>query len=318
LRRWRDKPNPWPAPAGGSCRARKITTGSARRTAVRLRQCTLTRKKWNTGKSPFEIADKSAVKDRVISGLAKSIADIGLMNPIWVSPIKEERDRTQGYRLVSGRNRVAAATKLGWQKIDARIVELDDLHTELATIDENLIRGKLTPAQRAIVVPRRKEIYLALHPETRNGATGRSRGKLRQNGEAKRFTKDAAESTGQSERVLQRDAERGNAIPDIDKVVGTSLDKGTELDALAKLPKEVQAPLIERAAAGETVSAVEAKTAVIYAPRKSREFYAILKEGRDLLGAMSFNDLKLAVAAIRAVVAKLVEPEPEPELALAA
>jgi hypothetical protein len=114
------------------------------------------------------------------------------------------------------------------------------------------------------------------------------------------------------------DAERGNAIPDIDKVVGTSLDKGTELDALAKLPKEVQAPLIERAAAGETVSAVEAKTAVIYAPRKSREFYAILKEGRDLLGAMSFNDLKLAVAAIRAVVAKLVEPEPEPELALAA
>jgi N6-adenosine-specific RNA methylase IME4 len=46
-------------------------------------------------------------------------------------------------------------------------------------------------------------------------------------------------------------------------VVGTSLDQGDELDALAKLPEERQTNLIARAAAGEKISAKpEAKRAV--------------------------------------------------------
>lgn len=48
---------------------------------------------------------------------------------------------------------------------------------------------------------------------------------------------------------------RGKKIPNVADVVGTSLDKGNELDALAKLPAERQAELIEKAKAGERVSA---------------------------------------------------------------
>jgi hypothetical protein len=93
------------------------------------------------------------------------------------------------------------------------------------------------------------------HPETKHG--GDRKGSTRQNGDLKRFTEDTAEKTGRSERSVQRDAARGEALsPDVlDKVKGTVLDKGTELDALARLPEDEQRALAERAKAGEQVSA---------------------------------------------------------------
>jgi len=40
--------------------------------------------------------------------------------------------------------------------------------------------------------------------------------------------------------------------PDLDRVAGTSLDKGAELDALAAMPADSRAPIIAQTAAGET------------------------------------------------------------------
>jgi hypothetical protein len=48
---------------------------------------------------------------------------------------------------------------------------------ELAEIDENLIHIDLTPAERAMHITRRKELYEKLHPETQKGATGKGRPK---------------------------------------------------------------------------------------------------------------------------------------------
>jgi hypothetical protein len=45
----------------------------------------------------------------------------------------------------------------------------------------------------------------------------------------------------------------------LNKIKGTSLDKGNELDALAALPKEKREELVERAAAGENVTATRDK-----------------------------------------------------------
>jgi ParB family chromosome partitioning protein len=77
-----------------------------------------------------------------------------------------------------------------------------------------------------------------VHPETRNGAAGKGRSKVRQVGEANgRCTADTAAKTGKPERTIQRDATRAKALgPDLDRVIGMSLDKGAELDALAVLP----------------------------------------------------------------------------------
>lgn len=87
-------------------------------------------------------------------------------------------------------------------------------------------------------IAERKRLYEEVHPETKHGKVGNGREKSRQVGDstADRFTADAVEKTGRSERTIQRDAARGSKIESLEKVVGTSLDNGNELDALAKLP----------------------------------------------------------------------------------
>lgn len=117
-------------------------------------------------------------------------------------------------------------------------------------------RTFLSPAERALHVAKRKELYEKAHPETKHGAVGRGRKKSRQNGDsiAERFTADTAEKTGRSERSVQRDAARAK-ITGLADIVGTSLDIPDELDALAKLPEQVQHDLIEKAKAGEKVTA---------------------------------------------------------------
>ena len=55
--------------------------------------------------------------------------------------------------------------------------------------------------------------------------------------QTKGFAASTAEVTGENVRQIQRNVSRAEAIgPDILKLSGTSLDKGVELDALAKLP----------------------------------------------------------------------------------
>jgi hypothetical protein len=113
-------------------------------------------------------------------------------------------------------------------------------------IDENLCRAELTAAQRAIAIGRRKEIWEALHPET--ARIPRSLGGRGNIG----FSEDTERATGESKRRLQEHISRAESLgPDIKEIIGTSLDKGVELDALKKLPPEERKELIDRAKGGE-------------------------------------------------------------------
>ncbi|MCG7360814.1 hypothetical protein MHZ93_06065 [Roseomonas sp. ACRSG] len=124
-------------------------------------------------------------------------------------------------------------------QIEANVVEADDLRRQLAEYDENLCGTKLSPSERALFTRRRKEIYEALHPETRHGAIGNGREKSGQDGHStERFTADTAGKTGQSERVVRRDATRGERVSEdaMEVMRGTSADKGVVLDRLAAAP----------------------------------------------------------------------------------
>jgi hypothetical protein len=117
-------------------------------------------------------------------------------------------------------------------------VDENDDRAKLIEIDENLARGELSAAERANHIGTRKEIYERLHPETRHGAApGKSGGgkKAAKEPNSGSFAKDTATKTGRSKSSILADATRADHIPDIDRVVGTSLDQGEELDALAKL-----------------------------------------------------------------------------------
>jgi ParB/RepB/Spo0J family partition protein len=202
------------------------------------------------------------VDEAAVKSLAASIAEVGLLTPITVRKVGKSRagQMTDVFEVIAGMHRVKAFRYLQRETIPAIVLEADDLHAELMLIDENLCRNDLSPAERASAQARRKAIYQELHPETKNHAAGHGRTKaelVRQVGEANepapRYDEAAAEATGQSERTIQRDVHRGEALGEdaLAKVARTSLDKGEELDALAKLQPERRDALIDRAAHGE-------------------------------------------------------------------
>lgn len=199
--------------------------------------------------------------DQTVARLVDSITVVGLLHPIVVRSAKvPDRGITvDGYHLVSGANRLEACRRLGWETIPAIVTTLDELHCQLAEVDENLCGARLTPSERALFTRRRKEIYEAIHPETRHGQNQHTRSPQNEDSSdsAERFTRATAKATGVSEKVVQRDACRGEKIAEdaLRDVKGTTLDRGAELDAMKTLPPEDQRRLAAEAKAGKAVSA---------------------------------------------------------------
>ncbi|GAB0113713.1 ParB N-terminal domain-containing protein [Acidisoma sp. C75] len=187
--------------------------------------------------------------DNQVRALAESIREVGLLSPITVHRCRIYRRQMpeDGYGLVAGLHRLEACRSLGFTEIEANVVDLDDLDRQIAECDENLCGTQLTPSERAMFTQRRKDAYEAKHPETRHGGDRKSSRQLGDLIGAKAFTKDTATKTGQSERRVQRDAQRGqNVRADIlEDIRGTEHDKGTVLDRLAALPSNEQRKAFE-------------------------------------------------------------------------
>lgn len=107
------------------------------------------------------------------------------LDPIWVEVLAEEfaRDgqteairvvaRGNGFKLVKGARRIAAALQLGWSEIEARIEAEealpDDTAVRLAEIKSNMLRSDLTALDRAVYVATWCEIYQAAQPAQKPG-----------------------------------------------------------------------------------------------------------------------------------------------------
>lgn len=186
-------------------------------------------------------ADARVIDPAAVSALAESIGDIGLINPIRVREVGDQ------WEVVAGAHRLAAHKQLGLADIRGVVVNDDDLHAELAMIDENLCRAELSPSDRAQHTARRKAIYLELHPETAQHVAG---GKARQETASDNlsFAAATAAATGRDERSVQRDAERGEKVYSgaFALIKGTPLDTGAFLDKLKKLPPSEQMVVVKR------------------------------------------------------------------------
>ena len=137
-----------------------------------------------------------------IAELAKSIADVGLLNPITVN---------EDHTLIAGLHRLEAAKLLNWTEIDCTICDIDSTRAELAEIDENVIRRPLSDMELNRALTRRKELYEALYPETiarnRPGHVSNHQGssdKLSPESKVKSFVEDTAEKLGVSARTVER------------------------------------------------------------------------------------------------------------------
>lgn len=221
-----------------------------------------------------------------VDKLASSIRDVGLIQPITVKACSMMIGGLagKGFQIVAGHHRVAACRALGWTEIDAIVIEAGEhLQAELIEIDENLCRSELTAAQRSKAIKRRKEIWEALHPvkpqrfDSVMDALGTVEGPMTEaeereqvepvippvakhgHAQEKSFAAATADASGMTKQAINRHLSRAEALgDDLDKVTGTSLDKGVELDALKAMTPEQRAPLIERAQAGEKVSSRQA------------------------------------------------------------
>lgn len=193
-----------------------------------------------------------------VQSLAESIATVGLINPIRVRRVGAE------WEVTAGSHRLAACKSLGLVDIECIVVEDDDLHAELAMIDENLMRAELSASDRAVQTARRKAIYLELHPETAHGANLQGGGVAKlASPETPAFATATAQATGQSERKVQRDAERGEkVIPEVMEMIkGTRLDTGAFLDKIKRFSPNDQVTATKRELAMDRQRSKPAKIA---------------------------------------------------------
>ena len=186
-----------------------------------------------------------------IEELSKSIAEIGLLNPLTVE---------QDYTLIAGLHRLEAVKLLGWKEVECTVTSLEGLQAELAELDENIIRCDFSSMESNELLLRRKEIYESLHPETQHGKRNGQTSKNEESSflEAKPFTQDTAEKLGVSRRTVEKKIKIArDLIPEAKKIV-TEHSIGSESALkLARLPAEQQAAAAAMLAEGKIKSVEE-------------------------------------------------------------
>lgn len=239
--------------------------------------------------------------------IAKSITDIGLLNPPAIvfrdgSAIGEPEEENVPV-LIYGRHRLLALQSLGKVAVECIVHNVDDLHAELMEIDENLARSDLSPAQEVAHIARRQVIWRKINGKDGGEETTRNSRSLGGRGN-KDFAGEVAAviGAGRNQESVKRDVQlkiaRARGLgEDIHLIVGTSLDKGVEMDALIKLPEHERAELIERAAAGEKVSARPAQQPKPIAADKALDMIANGIIESAAIGSPLIDTIRAAEAA---------------------
>ncbi len=95
---------------------------------------------------PNPYQPRQEIDDQALAGLASSIEQDGLMQPVVVRPVGDD-GRT--YEMVAGERRWRAARLAGLDRIPAIVRELDDRQIAEWAVVENLQREDLDPIERA-------------------------------------------------------------------------------------------------------------------------------------------------------------------------
>ncbi|KAB8123968.1 chromosome partitioning protein ParB [Komagataeibacter medellinensis] len=160
------------------------------------------------------------------------------------------------YILVAGGHRFRAAELAEWTDINASISKLNADEARLKEIDENLLRQELDVLSRARSLYERKELYLKLYPEKRNGGDRVSdQFATVANCSVPRFAVDAAARMGVSERTVHGYISLYRALqPETVKALqGTTLaDDRAELLYIGKIESPIeQVSIVKKALEAE-------------------------------------------------------------------
>lgn len=176
-----------------------------------------------------------------------------------------------------------ACKRLGMKDIECSVTDLDGMRAELAEIDENLTRKELNYIDQGEQLLRRKEIYEALHPETRATYEGGAFKGNQHNEVAdtvsstkmKSFAEDTAEKTGISPRHVNRKIQIARDLqPDVKDIVrqaGIGPSKAVQLSRIKEPDRQLEAA--EKLVSGEIKSVDD-----FVKPKSTRQIVADVKD----------------------------------------
>jgi N6-adenosine-specific RNA methylase IME4 len=179
-----------------------------------------------------------------VGEIAESIPVVGLINPITVSA-----DNV----LIAGLHRIEAFKRLGFLEIPAVSFSYDEIQAKLAEVLENSARADLSELEKGEALLEAKNLYEAMHPETRNvnerGGPGRGNKTDESDSSVLAFTTTAATDGGITERAVQTSIQIAkNLSPEVkDAIRGSELaDRKTDLINLARIKDPVKQETVAR------------------------------------------------------------------------
>ena len=78
-----------------------------------------------------------------MDALCESIAQYGVLSPLLARPVED------GYEIVSGHRRRAAALRLGLDKLPVLVRDMTDDEAVILMVDSNIQRENLLPSEKA-------------------------------------------------------------------------------------------------------------------------------------------------------------------------
>ena len=102
---------------------------------------------------PFHDNPFHVVEDEMLSELAESIKEFGIVTPIITRP-KEDGN---GYEIIAGQRRVRASELAGINTVPAFVLPLDRDRAIITLVDSNLQRENILPSERAFAYKMKSE-----------------------------------------------------------------------------------------------------------------------------------------------------------------
>ncbi|MXP74641.1 ParB/RepB/Spo0J family partition protein [Lachnospiraceae bacterium WCA-9-b2] len=102
---------------------------------------------------PFPDNPFHVVEDEMLSALAESIKEFGIVTPIITRP-KEDGN---GYEIIAGQRRVRASELAGINTVPAFVLPLDRDRAIITLVDSNLQRENILPSERAFAYKMKSE-----------------------------------------------------------------------------------------------------------------------------------------------------------------
>jgi ParB family transcriptional regulator, chromosome partitioning protein len=221
---------------------------------------------------PNPLQPRKLFSDEELEGLAASIRENGLLQPLVVRPIAGAPDR---FELVVGERRFRAITRLGWEDVPVLVRDATDETLLVLALVENLQREALNPLEEAEGYVALSDKFQLSHTEIAK-AVGKDRSTvanvirlLKLPPSVRKLLEEGALSQGHARALLSLDdsvlaaelgrraAKEGWSVREVERRVGNN--GGRPSKAKAKKPKDPVVRALEQALEDRLMTRVEVR-----------------------------------------------------------